>query len=211
MRQNYKIFIKEIPVILTDQPLAKSDRGKETLVITEANADKVKDAIEYAEANAFHSQIILQHGRVNQLFKTFRSFFNIVEAAGGMVWSPQNALLLIYRHQKWDLPKGKIEEGEDPEKTALREIEEECGVRELTLNDFVTTTYHTYWQQDQRVLKVTYWFDLGCEDPENINPQTEEGIETIRWMDANGLRKAMANTFPNLATLFQLGLERLEK
>lgn len=134
-----------------------------------------------------------------------------MEASGGMVWSKEKALLLIFRHNKWDLPKGKIEDEEAPEETALREVKEECGIQELTLNEFIKTSYHTYWQHDNRFLKITYWFELLCNDPQNINPQTEEGIETIRWMDANGLHKALENTFPNLRTLFRLGLEKMKK
>lgn len=210
MRQNYKFFIKDVPIILTEQPLTLEDKGKETLVIEGADTNKIKDSIEYAETNPFHSRIVIQDNEINKLFQQFKSFFSIVEAAGGMVWSPQQTLLLIYRHQKWDLPKGKMEAGEEPEETASREISEECGVQDISINEFVTTTYHTYWQKNQRVLKITYWFDLISNDPQNINPQTEEGIETIRWMDTNGLQKAMVNTFPSLKILFELGIDKMK-
>jgi len=209
MEQNYKIFIKNVPVILTNRELNKMEADKSSLILQDVDSSKIKDVIEYVEAHTFHSSVILHNEDAKALFRQFRQFFEIVEAAGGLVWSPEQNLLLIYRHDKWDLPKGKIEPDEEADDAALREIQEECGIAELTLNDFFSTSYHTYWQKDQRVLKVTYWFDIQCTDPQNINPQTEEGIETIRWMEASGLRKAMDNTFPNLQALFEQALQRI--
>ncbi len=196
-------------MILTNSELTSTEEEKDTLIIKDADQDKIKDSIDYAEAHPFHSSIILHSKDIGSLFRQFKEFFQVIEAAGGMVWSPEGALLLIYRHQRWDLPKGKIEAGEDPDEAAKREVKEECGIRDLHLNGYVQASYHTFWQHDQRVLKITYWFDILCQDPQNINPQTEEGIETIRWVDNNGLEKALENTFPNLQMLFRVGLDKM--
>ena len=211
MQQNYKIFVKNIPVILTSEHLDENGSNHEQLIVNTNSPNKIKEVIDYVEAHPDHREIYLSNSDVHHLFKTFKDFFVTVEAAGGIVWNPSNAILLIYRHNKWDLPKGKLEAGEDPQETALREITEECGIKQLALNHFFGTTYHTFWQHNQRILKVTYWFDISCDDPENINPQTEEGIETIRWMDANGIKKAMENTFPNLRNVLQTYLEIMEQ
>ena len=67
--------------------------------------------------------------------------------------------LLIFRRGHWDLPKGKIDPGETPEQAAIREVQEETGLRELTLGPALPASFHTYRdQQDRRVLKQTYWY-----------------------------------------------------
>ncbi|QQS63451.1 MAG: NUDIX domain-containing protein [Chitinophagaceae bacterium] len=62
----------------------------------------------------------------------FRNF-KIVEAAGGIVQNENKEILFIYRRNKWDLPKGKIEKKELPENAAAREIEEETGIKTFIL------------------------------------------------------------------------------
>jgi 8-oxo-dGTP pyrophosphatase MutT (NUDIX family) len=58
-----------------------------------------------------------------------------IRAAGGIVWRPGPGGLpevaLIHRPEQddWTLPKGKLDHGETPEKAALREVEEETGIR----------------------------------------------------------------------------------
>ena len=61
-------------------------------------------------------------------FSDFQKHFKIIEAAGGIVSNNKQEKLFIYRLDKWDLPKGKIEKGEAIKTAALREIEEECGI-----------------------------------------------------------------------------------
>jgi 8-oxo-dGTP pyrophosphatase MutT (NUDIX family) len=52
----------------------------------------------------------------------------IIKAGGGIVVNEQNEVLLIYRRGKWDLPKGKLDDGETIEECALREVKEETGL-----------------------------------------------------------------------------------
>ena len=52
-----------------------------------------------------------------------------VRAAGGIVTAPDGTMLLIQRNGRWDLAKGKVESGETLLQAALREVEEETGVR----------------------------------------------------------------------------------
>ena len=66
----------------------------------------------------------------------------IIQAGGGLVLNEQNELLFIFRRGSWDLPKGKVDLGETIEACALREVEEETGVKNLTLVDFLGITQH---------------------------------------------------------------------
>ncbi len=53
-------------------------------------------------------------------------------------------VLFMFRRGKWDLPKGKLDPGETLEACALREVEEETGVGQLELKNFLLVTEHTY-------------------------------------------------------------------
>ncbi len=90
---------------------------------------------------------------------------------------------MIFRRGFWDLPKGKIDEGESIAEAAIREVEEEAGISRITLGPFFYTTYHTYREKDQkRVLKVTDWYLMSAPEQALI-PEAEEDIEKAEWVD----------------------------
>ncbi|MFO7843868.1 MAG: NUDIX domain-containing protein, partial [Bacteroidales bacterium] len=66
------------------------------------------------------------------MLEKVKSVFPLIEAAGGMVKSNEGLFLFIFRRKKWDLPKGKLEPGENYKSCALREVSEECN---LHIND----------------------------------------------------------------------------
>src|SRR3546814_16238047 len=67
-----------------------------------------------------------------------------IEAAGGLVRNQQGQYLFIFRHGKWDLPKGKLEAGETPAAGGIRDVEEECGITIATLGTPLAPTWHAY-------------------------------------------------------------------
>src|SRR5690554_3653438 len=77
-----------------------------------------------------------------EAFSLFCNSFQMIKAAGGFVKNNEGLLLFIYRLGKWDLPKGKVEEGESVEEAAIREVEEECGLKGLEIEHKVANTYH---------------------------------------------------------------------
>ena len=95
---------------------------------------------------------------ITENWKYFCSRYTLIEAAGGIVYNNQDELLMIFRNGKWDLPKGKLEQGETKQQCAIREVEEECGVSGLNIINQVQNTYHTYFDNDASILKTTYWF-----------------------------------------------------
>lgn len=119
---------------------------------------------------------------LDRLWEDFRSKYKWVPAAGGIVRNvEQDRTLFIFRRDSWDLPKGKIDDGEDAPSAALREVEEETGVSKLTLGEQLPTTYHTYRdRKGKRVLKPTYWFRMTTGQ-EVLVPETEEDIERAEW------------------------------
>ncbi len=131
-----------------------------------------------------------------------KSLYKVVKAAGGLVFDKLGKVLLIYRLDKWDLPKGKKDDGEKSKETALREVEEECNVK-VKLGDKVCTTWHTYTMGNNKILKSTKWYTMSCLDDSKMKPQKEEGIEDLRWMDAKDLQRALLNSYSSIRYVFE--------
>ena len=101
----------------------------------------------------------------------------------------------------WDLPKGKREVGESDKECALREVVEECGLTNLSLNSFLKKTYHTYELNGESILKITSWFLMHSDFRGIFVPQTAEGIEDVKWVNKNNLYDYAKNTFGNIAEI----------
>lgn len=135
---------------------------------------------------------------VKALFNYFSSAFKIIEAAGGLVNNNKNQWLFIFRNGKWDLPKGKVEKNEKLEEAAIREVEEECGIKELNIVIELPSTYHTYYMEEKAILKRTYWYKMNCTDSSKPLPQLEEGITEVKWFSVNDLKQVHENTYESV-------------
>jgi 8-oxo-(d)GTP phosphatase len=123
--------------------------------------------------------------------------YKVIKAGGGIVKNNKNEILLMFRNKKWDLPKGKLEKEETSEIGALREVEEECNVK-IALGEKVCTTYHTYTQKNEFILKKTKWFSMKLIDDSKMKPQTEEGIEKLEWMNPKEVHLAMIKSYSSI-------------
>ena len=141
---------------------------------------------------------------ITENWESFCAGYKLIEAAGGLVYNDANQLLMIFRNGKWDLPKGKLEVGENIEQCAIREIEEECGVSGLIIIKQLQETYHTYEINGQKILKRTYWFEMKSSFKGNLVPQTKEGITAVFWIDKEDIAEKLANSFGNIIELFQI-------
>lgn len=181
----YKIYINDIPFILSaDLSLAQQVPGDKTQIVARYNGSP-KIFLNYAdmlEKGRQLDSITIFSEDLEQLWVDFCSNFKLIEAAGGCVFNTQGELLVIYRRGSWDLPKGKIDPGETPEQAAVREVEEETGIGEISLGDFLGHTYHTYRDpKERRILKRTYWYRMQTPQ-KDLTPQTEEDIEVAEWV-----------------------------
>lgn len=122
----------------------------------------------------------------------------IIEAAGGMVFNPKGELMMMLRHGQWDMPKGKLDEGETIEACALREVEEETGISNLRLCGKLQTTYHTYAFQGRTVLKPSHWYKMEYAGNQDFVPQTEEDITELRWVDKIEAAELAQKAFPSI-------------
>lgn len=122
--------------------------------------------------------------------------FRIIRAAGGLVFNDKGEALFIFRRGKWDLPKGKLDEGESLEACAIREVEEETGLKNVVLKEFLLTTYHTYEEKGEQILKESHWYTMEVKGKQELKPQTEEDITGIRWVLQKDWPELMKNSFP---------------
>lgn len=180
----YKIFINERPLILMDAVEATDHfPGSEKKLIGRYSG-KSKNILNYVdmmEKTRRYNEVILYAVDYDELVKDFHTVFKTIEAAGGVVYNAKGEALLIYRRDFWDLPKGKIDPGETPQEAAVREVQEETGIQNIELGDFIQLSYHTYrTKKDKRILKKTYWYKMTTTNMDLV-PQTEEDIEQAVW------------------------------
>jgi len=135
--------------------------------------------------------------------------YKVIKAAGGLV-KKKDKILMIYRMKKWDLPKGKKENGEKYKQTALREVEEECGVK-VKLGNKICTTWHTYTMNKNNMLKKTRWYDMELLDDSRIKPSIEEDIEELRWMTQKEVYHALENSYRSIRFVFEEYYKKKEK
>ncbi|MEM8966675.1 MAG: NUDIX hydrolase [Bacteroidota bacterium] len=206
-----KLFVNDTPVIfatsqnLPDIPydhtinaLATTIVGarlKDDVLVEYANPKYIKGALDYFSKSKVKNldSITFAVADLDETVQLVKDQFKIVQAGGGIV-RKGNQILMIYRLGKWDLPKGKLEKGESPAEGALREVEEECNVQ-IKLQDEICQTWHTYTRNKKKYLKQTYWFAMDCTDDSQLTPQTEEGIEEARWMDAAQVQHALYDSY----------------
>jgi ADP-ribose pyrophosphatase YjhB (NUDIX family) len=122
--------------------------------------------------------------------------FKVIKAAGGVVFKG-NKMLLMFRRGVWDLPKGKLDDGESSRQGAAREVKEETGVR-VSVGDRICTTWHTYTLNGNRILKRTKWYRMKVLDDSRMAPQAEEDIEKLAWFDARETKLALTNSFSSI-------------
>lgn len=122
----------------------------------------------------------------------------VIEAAGGLVKNQKGDYLFIFRNGKWDIPKGKLEKGEKPKQSAVREVEEECGIAIGKCGDKIINTYHVYTMKGEVVLKETYWYKMKYKGKAKLVPQTEEGITDVKWLSKKDIATVTSNTFPSI-------------
>jgi ADP-ribose pyrophosphatase YjhB (NUDIX family) len=161
--------------------------------------------IEFAEHKSFSTLFLWSGSGYKEMKTHFFSFFKILEAAGGVVRNEKNEILVIFRNGKWDLPKGKIDKRKETiSQAALREVQEETGLKELTITRKLMTTYHLYFRKEKMILKPTCWFEMFAESSNKLVPETKENISLVAWVNKEEIPAILKNTYHSLEELFNL-------
>ncbi len=135
---------------------------------------------------------------IQHIWKMFRIYFTEVGAAGGLVKHTSGRYLFIEKKGKLDLPKGHIEQDEQPEMCAIREVSEECGITGHVIVKPITPSYHTYSWEGISYLKKTSWFLMKYEGEMITNPQLDEGITKVEWLFPDELNVLKSNAWLSL-------------
>jgi 8-oxo-dGTP pyrophosphatase MutT (NUDIX family) len=112
-----------------------------------------------------------------------------VRAAGGVVWrrarSGRVELVLVHRprYDDWSLPKGKAHRGESDRDTALREVEEETGLRCRLGPELTTVRYRT----DRGEAKTVRWWAMTVRKDVGFVPDDE--VDEMRWVTLKGFER----------------------
>jgi ADP-ribose pyrophosphatase YjhB (NUDIX family) len=195
-----KIYFNEKPVYLCDEidkELNEILHHPDAVFIDEISGPAIKSLLHEIKKDEFHAGV-LWNTDLEKLKKAFFKHFQLIEAAGGIVQNDKKEILFIYRLDKWDLPKGKVEKGEDFEQCAIREVKEETGVTGLTLKNKTGETYHTYNAFGKHYLKISHWYYMTCLKTQTLVPQTEENITAIRWVKTKNMEEPLANTYASI-------------
>ena len=135
-----------------------------------------------------------------KVFAHFCSFFVAVEAAGGVVADRKGHIAMIHRRGRWDLPKGHCDANESLAECAAREIEEECGLSQLAVDEELCSTLHIYDTYGRWELKRTTWFAVRALGSTATTPQTDEDIALVeRYSLDEAVRRATNESYPTIA------------
>ena len=195
----YKVFFNQKPIILTTSFVAQTE---ETPVFFVKFTSK-KNIIAALKSKKV-STLYLYHPKEERLKELFFGLFKIIEAAGGIAQhSASKKYLFIFRNDKWDLPKGRIEKEEAVREAAIREVEEETGVGGLEIIKPLPTTYHVFNRNGKYRLKKTYWYAMETNYSGELIPQEEEGIQKAEWKTKEDVPHLFENAYANIKLLWE--------
>jgi len=201
-----KIYFGDKPVFLCDE----IDKGlneilhhPDAVFVDEISTRAIKSLLHEIKKEEFHAGV-LWYSDLEQLKKAFFKNFTMVEAAGGVVQNAEKDILFIFRLGKWDLPKGKMEKGEEPGSCAQREVTEETGINGLTLKKKIGDTWHSYDQFGKHFLKRTQWFYMTSASKQQPHPQEAEHITDAKWIKTKDIKEPVKNTYAGIKEILNV-------
>ena len=191
----YRIFVNDKPIVLTT--IVEKEDGFKNFLLSAVHIGKVIKQLNSTKLK----EVRLIAKNEDKLIKKFLKLLPNVIAGGGKVYNDKGDILFIFRNNKWDLPKGKVEKHETIEETSLREVEEETGVDGLEIIKPLETTYHVFKRHGNYKIKVTHWFAMKTKFDGILHPQQNEGITKVEWLSPLEAQKALENSYANIKLL----------
>jgi 8-oxo-dGTP pyrophosphatase MutT (NUDIX family) len=207
----YKNFFNSKPLFIVsriNKEIEEYLHHEDTVLIDEFNSHSVKAMLHEMALEKIHAGVFVHHDET-EVFSAIKRKYNFVQAAGGFVYTEDNKILLIFRRAKWDLPKGKLDEGEELESCALREIKEETGIQQIRSEGKLCTTWHTYHQDGRHWLKESHWFMVKGIKQNELVPQLEEDIEKCEWVAVDQLAPYLENSLGSIIDVVTAGVKQL--
>lgn len=201
------IYYADKPLVLTADAAWYRNahpKSKGFKTFTGAFSRHFRQALEYLDEPVSMGAII-QDIAPEAFDKELQQFFTPVEAGGGLLHDEQGRVLMIHRRGLWDLPKGKRDKGESMERCALREVEEETGLRELELGTHLCDTFHVYPMDGKQYLKRTAWYSMQANASEQTTPQAEEDITEVAWIRPSEIGPYAYRSFETIRQVLRAG------
>lgn len=139
------------------------------------------------------------------------------ESAGGVVFkrTQKGVRVLVIKNSAghWAFPKGHIEKGELPTQTAIRETQEEVGIKNLYF--YRSLGFCDFWFVDQwgskkeRIHKIIYYFLLETDINAVAIASKKEGIEKAVWVPLKNVKAKI--TYRDLFPIANLTVKYLSK
>jgi 8-oxo-dGTP pyrophosphatase MutT (NUDIX family) len=189
----YKVFFNESFLKICSQNEVTPDSDIDVYLYD--STIQFEKWIAEAEISKMPLHCVFIHSMPEKVWDDLKSLFTVIHAAGGIVQNTENEFLFIYRRGKWDLPKGKVNKGEDFKGAALREVSEETGLSKINIVSKLCDTYHIYRLKNKLVLKMTYWYLMKNFGNENLVPQIDEDIVEAVWLKKAAFHKVLNNTY----------------
>ena len=193
----YKVFVNDRLLILTNKRPDDANGN-----IFSLDPKSIIEAIKQLNNKKLKEAYIFKKGD-DKLLKKFKKALPVVQAGGGKVRNKKGKVLFIYRNGKWDLPKGKLDKGESFKEAAIREVEEETGVKGLKCKDLLATTYHIFRRNGTYKLKEVKWYDMVTDYNGKLKAERSEGITKVRWKGSRKTKKALEKSYTNIKLLFE--------
>lgn len=192
-----KLYYSDKPIVLTNNLQACITDNSE---MSDYKVFHGLSGVHFSEAlDHLHQKnnrgAIIEEQSSGALMQHIDNFFKVIKAGGGLVYNANDEVLMIFRRGKWDLPKGKLDKGETIEECALREVIEETGIKQLTLGEHLTETWHLYTDRGRNLVKHSVWYTMTSTDNEPLKPQAEEDIMEARWVAPDQLAPLMDNSY----------------
>ncbi|MFO8054882.1 MAG: NUDIX domain-containing protein [Bacteroidales bacterium] len=201
------IYVNTNKIYLSSKHSFEADKNTINSTIHTINSEeKLKKISAQFLNHAGNFESIVLQGDIEYLKRYFFRIYPKIEAAGGAVFNEYDELLMILRKGKWDLPKGKKEEGETPELSAIREVMEETGIDQPEVKSQLPCTYHMYVLNGQWVVKQTRWFLMHAQK-QPLVPQTIESITMARWVPHNEILLKAGQSFESLKPVIRSAIE----
>ena len=193
----YKVFVNDKPLFLTNTVEKETDFRLFLLESVD---------IEQLIVNMFNNKVkkaFLYHPDEKETLKKLKEKIPVAKAGGGLVYNKKGEVFFIFRTGKGGLPKGGTEKGEEIEDTAVREVEEETGVKNLKITNKLQKTYHIFKRNGTYRLKITHWYEMKTDYTGKLFGQIEEGIEKVAWLNPEQVKEALTNSYENIKLLFE--------
>jgi 8-oxo-dGTP pyrophosphatase MutT (NUDIX family) len=201
----YKVHFENRFILISPEPDRLQKYG---LFHNFQDTNELYNLISEFQSDTAINSINIYGPHIEHIWKIFRIYFTEVEAAGGLVKHKSGRYLFIEKKGKLDLPKGHIEPGEKPEKCALREVKEECGIKGHKIIKTLEPSYHTYSWEGISYLKKTLWYLMEYKGEMVTEPQIKEGITRVEWLRPKEICKIKSQAWLSLIDLINTSILR---